>query len=116
MSFGKSAVFTKDASCLLEKVPFLPKTLGVNIEYTTLKKVYYTNENGYEAEYLKRYTAPFTQHFNNESVADIGQIITISKQRIKHPCKSHDVLTGVVIDNETMDAISEQLKKFYVGI
>lgn len=58
----------------------------------------------------------YAQKLNNESVADIGQIITISKQRIKHPCKSHDVLTGVVIDNETMDAISEQLKKFYVGI
>ena len=34
------------------------------MEYTTLKKIYYTNESGYEAEYLKRYTAPFTQHFN----------------------------------------------------
>ncbi|WP_363186027.1 DUF4160 domain-containing protein [uncultured Phascolarctobacterium sp.] len=28
MSFGKSAFFTKDVSCLLENWPFLPKTLG----------------------------------------------------------------------------------------
>lgn len=58
----------------------------------------------------------YAQKLNNESVADIGQIITISKQRIKHPCKPHDVLTGVIIDQETMNSISEQLKKFYVGI
>ena len=34
------------------------------MNYTTLKKIYYTNESGYEAEYLQRYNAPFTQHFN----------------------------------------------------
>ena len=34
------------------------------MKYEPLKKVYYTNENGYELEYSKRYTAPFTQHFD----------------------------------------------------
>lgn len=29
-----------------------------------LKKVYYTNESGYELEYSKRYAAPFTKHFD----------------------------------------------------
>ena len=64
MSFGKSAIFTKDVMCLLEKVPFLLKTLGGKMEYTTLKKLYYTNTNDHEAEYLRRYNAPFTQHFD----------------------------------------------------
>lgn len=32
--------------------------------YQTLKKLYYTNECDYEAEYDKRYNAPCTQHFN----------------------------------------------------
>ena len=32
--------------------------------YEQLKKVYYTNESGYELEYSKRYAAPFTQHFD----------------------------------------------------
>ena len=34
------------------------------MEYTTLKKLYYTNTNDHEAEYLRRYNAPFTQHFD----------------------------------------------------
>lgn len=34
------------------------------MKYTTLKKLYYTNEKGYETEYLHRYNAPFTQHFS----------------------------------------------------
>ena len=34
------------------------------MQYTTLKKIYYSDESNYEAEYLKRYTASFTQHFN----------------------------------------------------
>lgn len=34
------------------------------MKYEPLKKVYYTNENGYELEYSKRYAAPFTQHFD----------------------------------------------------
>ena len=57
----------------------------------------------------------YAQKLNNESVADIGQIITISKQRIKHPCKTSDVLTGVIIDENTMLEISKQIEKFYVG-
>ena len=58
----------------------------------------------------------YAKQLNNESIADMGQIITISKQRIKHPCKPHDVLTGVILDEETLNSISEELKKFYVGI
>ena len=57
----------------------------------------------------------YVQKLNNESVADIGQIITISKQRIKHPCKTSDVLTGVIIDENTMLELSKQIEKFYVG-
>ena len=34
------------------------------MKYETLKKVYYTNEHGYESEYSRRYTAPFAQHFS----------------------------------------------------
>ena len=34
------------------------------MKYTTLKKLYYTNESNYKSEYLQRYNAPFTQHFN----------------------------------------------------
>lgn len=58
----------------------------------------------------------YAKKLNNESIADMGQIITISKQRIKHPCKPHDVLTGVILDEETLNSISGELKKFYVGI
>ena len=58
----------------------------------------------------------YANKLNKDSVADLGQIITISKQRIKHPCKPHDVLTGVIIDKETLQSINTQLKKFYVGI
>lgn len=34
------------------------------MKYTPLKKLYYTNTNDHEAEYLRRYNAPFTQHFD----------------------------------------------------
>ena len=63
-SFYGIHINSQDFSCLLENRPFLPKTLGVNMKYEPLKKAYYTNESGYESEYSKRYTAPFTQHFD----------------------------------------------------
>lgn len=63
-SFYGMYINSQDFSCLLENRPFLPKTLGVNMKCEPLKKVYYTNESGYELEYSKRYAAPFTKHFD----------------------------------------------------
>lgn len=58
----------------------------------------------------------YTENLKNESVADIGQITTISKQRINHPCKNKDVLAGVIIPEELMNEIDNKIKKLYIGI
>lgn len=58
----------------------------------------------------------YTENLKNESVADIGQITTISKQRINHPCKNKDVLAGVIIPQELMNEIDNKIKKLYIGI
>lgn len=58
----------------------------------------------------------YTQKLKNESIADTGQIITISKQRINHPCKSSDVLANVILPENYLKAIEEKLKKLYIGI
>lgn len=55
----------------------------------------------------------YTNKLKNESIADIGQIITISKQRINHPCKTTDVLTNVILPSEYMDAIEAKAKQLY---
>lgn len=58
----------------------------------------------------------YTKKLNHESVADTGQIITISKQRINHPCKNTDVLTGIIVPAEYMQEIDNRLKKLYFSI
>ena len=58
----------------------------------------------------------YTQKLKTESVADVGQITTISKQRINHPCKSQDLLTGVILPNEVMLEIENKIKKLYLGV
>lgn len=57
----------------------------------------------------------YTQSLKDESVADIGQIITISKQRIQHPCKVNDVLTGIILSQELMNLIDEKIKHLYIN-
>jgi uncharacterized protein YifN (PemK superfamily) len=50
---------------------------------------------------------------NHESVADIGQICTISKIRIVHPLKKHDVLTGVCLSPSAMQRIEQKLHQLF---
>lgn len=58
----------------------------------------------------------YTQKLKSESVADVGQITTISKQRINHPCKPKDVLTGVILPDNVMEEIENKIKKLYLKI
>lgn len=55
----------------------------------------------------------YTQKLKDESVADVGQIITISKQRINHPCKNKDILAGVILPEELMYEIEKKILKLY---
>ena len=76
------------------------------------KKIDYIKRNKRIATNVLEYT----KKLKTESVADIGQITTISKQRINHPCKTKDVLAGVIIPNDLMLEIENKIKKLYIGI
>lgn len=56
----------------------------------------------------------FTEKLKSETVADIGQIVTISKQRIQHPCKTDDVLTNIIVPKDLMDCINEKMQLLYI--
>lgn len=56
------------------------------------------------------------KYFNNlksESMADIGQITTISKQRIKGPVRSDDVLANVILPDKLMKQLEDKIKFLY---
>ena len=95
------------------------------MKYEPLKKVYYTNENGYELEYSKRYAAPFTQHFdmpikeynhkNTYSAFLIyTQEIALLMEQIYKPYETllyviHSV-SKIVLDQFTLLSILEEVK------
>lgn len=55
----------------------------------------------------------FSNKLKNGSIADIGQITTISKQRIIQPCKKDDILTDIIINSEDMQLIEDKIKHLY---
>ncbi len=48
------------------------------------------------------------------SIAMVGQITTISKQRIYDPQKTGDILSGIRISDESLDMINEKMKQLYI--
>lgn len=58
----------------------------------------------------------FIDRLNKESVADIGQVVTVSKQRISMPCKKQDTLTDVIVPKEIMKIIDDKLNFLYCDI
>jgi len=50
---------------------------------------------------------------NHESVADVGQICTISKIRIVHPTQKSDVLHDILLSLDTMSRIEEKIEHLY---
>ncbi|MBE6106790.1 type II toxin-antitoxin system PemK/MazF family toxin [Anaerovibrio lipolyticus] len=61
-------------------------------------------------------TCEFAENkLNNESIADVGQIGTVSKIRILHPVKKQDVLTGVCLSEESLKRIEDKVKFLYFG-
>ncbi len=50
---------------------------------------------------------------NHESIADVGQICTISKMRIVHPTKKNDVLAGVCLSDESLARIETKIKDLF---
>lgn len=59
-------------------------------------------------------TMTYAQKLNKESVADIGQIITVSKQRIITPCHSKEPLANIILPKELMSLIDARLTKLYI--
>lgn len=58
----------------------------------------------------------YTKKLSKESVADLGQITTISKQRINMPCKSNDILTNIIVPTELMSEIDKKMKYLYCNL
>lgn len=48
------------------------------------------------------------------SIAMVGQITTISKQRIYDPQKTGDILSGIRISDESLDNINAKIKQLYI--
>lgn len=56
----------------------------------------------------------YAQKLNKESVADIGQIITVSKQRIITSCHSKEPLANIILPKGLMSLIDARLTKLYI--
>ena len=55
------------------------------------------------------------QKMKKGSIALTRQITTISKIRIYDPKTSHDVLSGVRLSNEKLDAIDNAVSEYFIG-
>ena len=55
----------------------------------------------------------YLDNLKSESMADIGQITTISKQRIKAPVRTTDVLTNIILPDELLNNLETKLKFLY---
>lgn len=55
----------------------------------------------------------YLDNLKSESMADIGQITTISKQRIKSPVRTTDVLTNIILPDELLNNLETKLKFLY---
>ena len=62
---------------------------------------------------IARNIVEYTKKLKKESVADLGQITTISKQRINMPCKANDILTNIIVPNELMSEIDKKMNYLY---
>ena len=57
----------------------------------------------------------YLNNLKSESLADIGQITTISKQRIKNPVRNDDPLANVIIPDNLMKMLEEKIQFLYFG-
>lgn len=55
----------------------------------------------------------YSKKLKNGSIADVGQITTISKQRIIQPCKPNDVLSDIRINQDDLNKIEEKIRFLY---
>lgn len=67
-----------------------------------------------ELDRLKRMRTEI-QKMKKGSIALTRQITTISKIRIYDPKTSHDVLSGVRLSNEKLDAIDNAVSEYFIG-
>lgn len=67
-----------------------------------------------EKLYLARKTSDEMVKMNKGTIALVGQITTVSKQRIYNPRYLSDALANVRISREKMDEITEKIKKLYI--
>ena len=57
----------------------------------------------------------YLNNLKSESLADIGQITTISKQRIMNPVRNDDALANVIIPDNLMKILEEKIQFLYFG-
>lgn len=98
---------------------------AINQEAAILAKTHYVDEINSDKSIQnkiktlrKQYNDAISvlKYFNNlksESMADIGQITTISKQRIKGPVRSDDVLANVILPDKLMKQLEDKIKFLY---
>ena len=57
----------------------------------------------------------YVEKLKDGSIVDLGQITSISKQRIIHPCKKDDILTDIKLSEEDMSLIDEKIRRLYLN-
>lgn len=57
----------------------------------------------------------YITNLKSHSIADVGQITTISKQRVKLPVHKNDVLSDIIIPDYLMKEIEDKIKYLYIG-
>ena len=86
------------------------KLNSMNVAETSSDDVHCTLEN---LAFLKRMDKKMAK-MKKGSIALIGQITTISKQRICDPQKTNDLLSGICISDASLDLINNKMKQLYI--
>lgn len=102
-----SSFKTKYHSLMLE---LSNKLNSINITEASSDDVHSTLEN---LAFLKKMDKKMSK-MKKGSIALVGQITTISKQRISDPKKTKDLLSGICISDESLDLINNKIKQLYV--
>lgn len=94
------------------RIMTLAKQPSISVQNPSAKDLAIFKRESRMARRIKEYS----EKLKAESIADIGQITTISKQRIIHPCKTNDVLTGILLPDELLKAINAKLQHLYATV
>lgn len=107
------------ALCIINKqLPKVQKLIqthgltGVRKDASAAKQVAATRRQVQHAREIHEFA---TNKLNHESVADVGQICTVSKIRIVYPVKNNDVLADICLSEYALGKIEKKMQYLFFG-